>query len=112
MNALKTIDKVKDFCKANSGSEQIWAGNKNTYQWSLGKTTNQGVVNGVVRKLAGIDVSGKQIWAVAGSLKILADGTISRFTGLSKATQNSLNSNLVEETVSADKVEDHVSTEA
>jgi hypothetical protein len=57
------------------------------YHWNIGKTTAQGLVNGVVRKLAGIDASGKQIWVVAGSFKIAPDGTILRFTGLAKKDQ-------------------------
>ncbi len=90
MNADVTIEAVKTFCKANSGDPQIWSGNKATYHWNIGKVTSQGIVNGVVRKLAGIDVSGKQIWVVAGSLKIMPDGTITRFTGLSKKFQSQI----------------------
>ena len=87
MDAVSTINAVKQFCVASSGSEQIWSGNKSTYQWNIGKTTQDGIVNGVVRKLAGIDVSGLQIWVVAGSLKIHPNGTILRFTGLPKKMQ-------------------------
>ena len=88
MDANATIEAVKKFCTENSGDPQIWSGNKATYHWNIGKVTSAGVVNGVVRKLAGIDSgSGKQIWVVAGSLKIMPDGTISRFTGLSKKFQ-------------------------
>lgn len=84
MSAETTIQALKLYCKNKSGSENIWPGNSATYQWSLGKTTPEGIVNGVIRKLAGIDVSGTQIWVVAGSLKILPDGTLARFTGLPK----------------------------
>lgn len=87
MNANSTIEAVKQFCVSSSGSEQIWSGNKATYHWNIGKVTKDGIVNGVVRKLAGIDVSGTQIWVVAGSLKIHPDGTILRFTGLPKKFQ-------------------------
>lgn len=87
MDANATIEAVKEFCKASSGDPQIWSGNKSTYHWNIGKITEHGIVNGVVRKLAGIDVSGKQIWVVAGSLKIMPDGTIARFTGLPKKMQ-------------------------
>lgn len=88
MNADATIAAVKQFCKASSGDDQIWSGNKATYHWNIGKVTSQGIVNGVVRKLAGIDSStGSQIWVVAGSLKIMPDGTIARFTGLPKKFQ-------------------------
>ena len=84
MNADLTINAIKQFCKDSSSDEQIWNGNKSTYYWNIGKVTSIGIVNGVVRKLAGIDVSGKQIWAVAGSLKIMPDGKIARFTGMPK----------------------------
>ena len=88
MDANSTIEAVKQFCKASSGDPQIWTGNKATYHWNIGKITSQGIVNGVVRKLAGIDsASGSQIWVVAGSLKIMPDGTIARFTGLPKKLQ-------------------------
>jgi hypothetical protein len=88
MDANSTIEAVKKFCVSSSGSEQIWAGNKATYHWNIGKITQQGIVNGVVRKLAGIDSgSGHQIWVVAGSLKISPEGTILRFTGLPKKLQ-------------------------
>lgn len=83
-----TLQKIKVYCKENSGSPNIWNGKTATYKWSPGKTTRQGVLNGVVRKLAGIDnTNGSQIWVVAGSLKILPDGTISRFTGLPVSVQ-------------------------
>lgn len=87
MNPEKTMEAVRSFCKANSGSEYIWSGNKNTYRWTRGKTTRAGVVNGVVRKLLDINV-GEPLWVVAGSFKILPDGKITRFTGLHKTLQD------------------------
>lgn len=88
MNANSTIEAVKKFCEASSGDPQIWSGNKATYHWNIGKVTQAGIVNGVVRKLAGIDSgSGHQIWVVAGSLKISPTGEILRFTGLPKKFQ-------------------------
>lgn len=91
MNVTETISAIRNFCKTNSGDQHIWSGNSGTYQWSLGKETDKGIMNGVVRKLAGIDSgSGTQIWVVAGSLKINHDGTILRFTGLPKKVQVSL----------------------
>lgn len=76
-----------EFCKKNSGDEQIWSGKSGTYFWNTGKTTADMVLNGVVRKLAGIDASGRKIWTVAGSFKIAENGTILRFTGLAKKDQ-------------------------
>ena len=89
MNTDATINLISEFCRANSGDPQIWNGNKSTYHWNIGKLTANGTLNGVVRKLAGIDISGTQIWVVAGSFKIAADGTILRFTGLPKKLQTS-----------------------
>jgi hypothetical protein len=92
MDANATIEAVKVFCKANSGDTQIWSGNKATYHWNIGKVTAAGIVNGVVRKLAGIDSgSGQQIWVVAGSFKIMPDGAIARFTGLPNKLQSQMN---------------------
>ena len=68
----------------------VWQGKSGIYQWNRGKTTANGTVNGVVRKLAGVDAGGKQIWAVAGSLKIAPTGEILRFTGLAKKVQVSI----------------------
>jgi len=89
MSAEKTIDSLKKFCTDNSGDTlgQTWHGNKSTYHWNTGKYTADGTLNGVVRKLAGVEASGAQIWVVAGSFKISASGAILRFTGLPKKTQ-------------------------
>lgn len=92
MSAEKIIESLKHFCVTSSGDPlgQTWHGNKATYHWNLGRTTADGVVNGVVRKLAGIDSNGHQIWVVAGSLKISASGEILRFTGLPKKFQKTV----------------------
>ena len=91
MSTEKTIEALKEFCTRNSGDAlgQTWHGNKATYHWNRGKFNHKGELNGVVRKLAGIDASGAQIWVVAGSFKLGTNGEILRFTGLPKhlATQ-------------------------
>ncbi len=87
MNAEHTIINIKQFCLADSGNEQMWQNKGTTYHWNRGRDTVSGLVNGVVRKLAGIDASGKQIWVVAGSFKINEHGTILRFTGLPRKLQ-------------------------
>ena len=91
-----TLDAVKEFCKNSSGSPFIWQGRTATYKWNIGKTTKQGILNGVVRKLAAFDANGEQIWVVAGSIKILPDGTIARFTGLPKQVQKTMYTEKVE----------------
>lgn len=87
MSAVHTLNAVKQFCLANSGDEQTWINNDTTYHWNRGKDTDSGLINGVIRKVAGIDATGRKIWAVAGSCKIAVDGSILRFTGMPKKTQ-------------------------
>lgn len=87
MNAENTLTHLKLWCIAQSGNEQIWTNKDTTYQWNRGKDTADGLINGVVRKLAGTDASGKQIWVVAGSLKINPNGTVARFTGIPSKVQ-------------------------
>lgn len=90
MSTHNTLINLESYCMADSGSPSVWSGKSGTYQWSQGKETVTGLLNGVVRKLAGIDASGKQIWVVAGSFKIASDGSILRFTGLPKSVQKDL----------------------
>lgn len=90
MNAEYTLTQLKNWCRAQSKDEQIWTNKGTTYHWNRGKDTATGLVNGVVRKLAGIDASGAKIWVVAGSLKINEHGTILRFTGIPSKIQKSL----------------------
>ena len=87
MNAEYTLTQLKLWCIAQSGDEQIWFNKDTHYQWTRGKDTPTGLINGVVRKLAGVDASGKQIWVVAGSLKINPNGTVARFTGIPSKVQ-------------------------
>ena len=84
MSAINTLYSLEQFCRDSSGLPYQWAGNSATYCWNEGKTTSEGIINGVVRKLVGVDTNGKEICVVAGSFKIAADGEILRFTGISK----------------------------
>jgi hypothetical protein len=84
MSAEHTLEAIKQFCQLSSGDTQTWQGKSGTYHWNRGRTRADGVINGVIRKLDGIDPTGNQIWKLAGSIKILADGKITHFTGLSK----------------------------
>jgi len=87
MSTHTVIENLSNFCKSSSGDPQIWVNKGTTYHWNSGRESASGIANGVVRKLAGIDVSGTQIWVVAGSFKIDPSGQILRFTGLPKKTQ-------------------------
>lgn len=87
MNAEYTLTQLKVWCLDKSGNEQIWTNKGTTYHWNRGKDTASGLINGVVRKLAGIDAAGKQIWVVAGSFKINEHGTVLRFTGIPNKVQ-------------------------
>jgi hypothetical protein len=84
MSAINTLYSLEQFCLDSSSLAERWQGNSAFYQWSKGKTTDEGIINGVVRKLAGTDTAGNEIWVVAGSFKIAANGEILRFTGISK----------------------------
>jgi hypothetical protein len=85
-----TINSLRHYCQQTTGDTQTWQGNKATYHWNIGKYSVDSTLNGVVRKLIGIDPTGNQIWVVAGSFKISPNGTILRFTGLPKKTQLSI----------------------
>jgi hypothetical protein len=87
MQAEYTLNNIKVFCVKQSGDEQVWTNKGATYHWNRGRDTPSGLVNGVVRKLAGTDASGTKIWVVAGSFKINPNGSISRFTGLPRKLQ-------------------------
>lgn len=87
MNAEYTLTQIKIYCINDSGNEQIWTNKGTTYYWNRGRDTVSGLVNGVVRKLAGVDANGSKIWVVAGSLKIDEHGTILRWTGMPKKLQ-------------------------
>jgi len=104
MSTQNTLDNISNYCKTSSGDFQIWSGKSGTYYWNRGKGTATGLVNGVVRKLAGIESAGHQIWVVAGSFKIAPDGTILRFTGLPKSIQKQLSASVVATVVQNDTV--------
>jgi len=84
MSAEHTLEAIKQFCQLSSGDSQTWKGKSGTYHWNRGRTRTDGVINGVVRKLEEIEPTGAEYWKLAGSIKILADGKITHFTGLSK----------------------------
>jgi hypothetical protein len=86
-NAEHTLTQLKLWCIAQTKDEQIWTNKGTTYYWNRGKDTSTGLINGVVRKLAGVDATGEKIWVVAGSFKINPNGTVARFTGIPSKVQ-------------------------
>ena len=86
MNAEYTLTQLKLWCIAQSSNEQVWTNKGTQYHWNRGKDTSSGLINGVVRKLAGTGAQG-DIWVVAGSFKINPNGTIARFTGIPSKVQ-------------------------
>jgi hypothetical protein len=90
MSAELTLEALSSFCRKDSGDSQVWTNKGATYHWNRGKETADGMINGVVRKLAGVEANGNKIWVVAGSIKISKSGEIIRFTGMPKKTQKIL----------------------
>jgi hypothetical protein len=83
--AEHVIELFKSHCANSTGTQNSWIGKSNTYQFEIGRPTANGTINGVIRKLAGIDVSGRQIWAVAGSIKVDLEGEFHRGTGIPRS---------------------------
>ena len=67
-------------------TENKWKGRSGNYMFIMGRENPDGMATGVVHKFAPDGVQHK----LAGSFKILADGIITRFTGLSKADWNNM----------------------
>ena len=76
--ARLVLDQVAARCQKDSKTNNKWSGNSGSYMYIMGRENSDGKATGVVHKFQA-DGSHK----LAGSFKILADGTITRFTGLS-----------------------------
>jgi hypothetical protein len=81
--AQLVLDQVIERCKSNTSTDNTWNGKSGKYMFIPGRENADGKATGVVHKYQP-DGSHK----LAGSYKILADGNITRFTGLSKADWN------------------------
>ena len=77
------LDHVRQRCQADTQSNHKWTGKSGNYMYIMGRENPDGKATGVVHKFQP-DGSHK----LAGSFKIMADGVITRFTGLSKADWN------------------------
>jgi len=89
-NAQLVLEKIKStLCHEGT----TYKGNSGTYMFVEGKTTAEGTINGVVKKL---DEQGAA--KTAGSFKILEDGTVLRFTGIATKTTNSITKEIKDQT--------------
>lgn len=81
-NAQLVLEQIKStLCHEGT----TYKGNSGTYMFIEGKTTHEGTINGVVKKLDEQGVS-----KTAGSFKILEDGTVMRFTGIATKTSKAI----------------------
>ena len=81
--AQLVLDQVRARAQADTQTNNKWTGRSGNYMYLMGRENSDGKATGVVHKFQP-DGSHK----LAGSFKILADGNITRFTGLSKADWN------------------------
>ena len=81
--ARLVLDQVTARCQKDTKTNNKWSGNSGSYMYIMGRENSDGKATGVVHKFQA-DGSHK----LAGSFKILADGTVTRWTGLSKANLN------------------------
>ena len=80
------LNQVRQRCQADTQSNHKWTGKSGNYMYIMGRENSDGKATGVVHKFQP-DGSVKP-HKLAGSFKIMADGVITRFTGLSKADWN------------------------
>ena len=81
--AQLVLDQVIARCKSDTATDNTWNGKSGRYMIIPGRENADGKATGVVHKFQ-TDGTHK----LCGSYKILADGNITRFTGLSKADWN------------------------
>ena len=78
--AQLVLDQVRQRCQQDTQTNNKWTGRSGNYMYLMGRENSYGKATGVVHKLQP-DGSHK----LAGSFKIMADGIITRFTGMSSA---------------------------
>jgi len=81
--ASLVIDQIRSRCQEDTQTNNKWRGRSGNYMYIMGRENADGKATGVVHKIAE-DGSHK----LCGSFKIMSDGIITRFTGLSKADWN------------------------
>lgn len=68
-------------------------GPSGTYKYIVGRTTQDGTINGVVKK-----IHNEGVEKTAGSFKILSDGTVTRFTGVPTKTYRNITKQIQSQT--------------
>ena len=81
--ASLVIDQIRSRCQEDTQTNNKWRGRSGNYMYIMGRENADGKATGVVHKISE-DGSHK----LCGSFKIMSDGIITRFTGLSKADWN------------------------
>ena len=83
--AQLVMDQVRARCQSDTQTNNKWTGRSGNYMYIMGRENADGKATGVVHKIAE-DSSHK----LCGSFKIMSDGMITRFTGLSKQDQTNM----------------------
>ena len=81
--ASLVLDQMRSRCQEDTQTNNKWHGKSGNYMYIMGRENADGKATGVVHKIAD-DSSHK----LCGSFKIMSDGIITRFTGMSKADWN------------------------
>ena len=99
-NAQLVLDKIQStLCHEGT----TYQGRSGTFMFVQGKTTEEGTINGVIKKLH-TQEDGSIVSKTAGSFKVLADGTVTRFTGIPTKTTNEITASVqAEALVDVDK---------
>ena len=80
VKAQLVLDQVRARCQSDTQTNNKWYGRSGNYMYIMGRENADGKATGVVHKFAD-DGSHR----LAGSFKILSDGQMTRFTGMSSA---------------------------
>ena len=80
VKAQLVLDQVRARAQADTQTNNRWTGRSGNYMYIMGRENPDGKATGVVHKFQP-DGSHK----LAGSFKIMSDGIITRFTGMSSA---------------------------
>ena len=83
VKAQLVMDQIRSRCQEDTQTNNKWRGRSGNYMYIMGRENADGKATGVVHKIA---EDGSQ--KLCGSFKIMSDGIITRFTGLSKADWN------------------------